>query len=138
MSAKDSGAFAHPVAAVRLDKWLWAARFFKTRTLARQAIDAGHVRYRGERAKASKEVAVGAIVAVRQGFDELHVEVRGVSDRRGAAPVARLLYSETLPSRERRERAAEERRAANDLVSEARPTKQQRRLIHRFKRSLAR
>lgn len=121
---------------VRLDKWLWAARFFKTRALAKQAIEAGHVRYQGERAKVAKEVALGAEIGVRQGYDEWQVVVRGLSDHRGPAPVARLLYEETAASHERREREAIERRAANTVVSHERPTKQQRRLIHRFKRGL--
>ncbi|GAC1627481.1 MAG: S4 domain-containing protein [Nevskia sp.] len=127
---------ARPVEDVRLDKWLWAARFFKTRSLAKEAIEAGHVRYEGDRAKVAKVVLVGAILDIRQGFDALQVEVRALSDRRGPAPVARLLYRETEASIERRAREAEERKAANVVVSHERPTKQQRRLIHRFKRSL--
>jgi len=121
---------------VRLDKWLWAARFYKTRTIAKTEIEAGHVRYGGERTKPSKVVIVGATLTIRQGHDQLEIEVLGLSDRRGPAPQARLLYRETDVSRKRRESAAEDRRAANNLVSDERPTKQQRRLIHRFKRSL--
>ena len=76
--------------AVRLDKWLWAARFFKTRSLAKQAIENGHVRYGGERCKVSKEVALGARLLIRQGWDEIEVTVRGLSAVRGGAPQARL------------------------------------------------
>lgn len=126
----------HPIDDVRLDKWLWAARFFKTRTIAKQEIEAGHVRYDGERAKVAKLVAIGAVLDIKQGFDAIQVEVLGLSDHRGPAPVARRLYRETDASLARRAREAEERRAASGLVSPERPSKQQRRLIHRFKRSL--
>lgn len=121
--------------AVRLDLWLWAARFFRTRSLAKQAIEAGHVRYAGERAKVSKAVAVGATLTVRQGWDELEVVVLGVSDVRGGAPQARLLYEETAASRDRRATQALQRNASRIDMPE-RPTKKQRRAIHRFKRSL--
>jgi ribosome-associated heat shock protein Hsp15 len=122
---------------VRLDKWLWAARFFKTRSLAKQAIESGKVKYNGERAKVSKTVAIGAQLQVRQGWDEVEVTVRGLSAHRGGAPQARLLYEETPASVTRRAHEAEQRRAASQLVSDERPTKKQRRLIHRFKRSLS-
>jgi ribosome-associated heat shock protein Hsp15 len=120
---------------VRLDKWLWAARFFKTRSLAKQAIEGGKVHYRGERCKVSREVEVGALLQIRQGWDEIEVEVRGLSEQRGPAPQARLLYEETPAGRERREKAAAERRAlaAGQPVSPERPNKKQRRLIHRFR-----
>lgn len=125
-------------AGVRLDKWLWAARFFKTRSLAKQAIEGGKVHYNGARTKVSKEVEIGARLRIRQGWDELEVEVVALSDQRGGAPQARLLYTETQESRERRERAAAERRAtaASQPASPARPNKKQRRLIHRFKQEL--
>jgi len=122
---------------VRLDKWLWAARFFKTRSLAKEAIEAGHVRYEGDRAKVAKVVAVGAVLDIKQGFDAIQVEVLDLSDQRGPAPIARRLYRETEASAARRAREADERRAASGLVSHDRPSKQQRRLIHRFKRSLS-
>jgi ribosome-associated heat shock protein Hsp15 len=126
----DKPETAHPV---RLDLWLWAARFHKTRSLAKQAIEAGHVRYGGERVKPSKSVALGACLRVRQGWDEWEIEVRGLSDQRRGAPEARRLYEETAASRERRERAALERRLAHQATPEGRPTKQQRRAIQRFK-----
>ena len=125
-----------PVDGIRLDKWLWAARFFKTRTLAKEAIEAGHVRYEGERSKVAKTVTIGAILDIKQGFDAVQVRVLDLSDRRGAATVARKLYEETPASIARRQAAAEERRLADKLISVDRPSKQQRRLIHRFKRSL--
>lgn len=121
---------------VRLDKWLWAARMFKTRSLAKEAIDAGHVKYGGDRTRASRDVAIGAVLLVRQGYDDMELVVDGLSDKRTAAPLARTLYTETQESRERRERNAGERRATNNaVISDVRPTKQQRRQIHRFKRN---
>lgn len=139
--AEDAGLdeeLVHPhlVDEVRLDKWLWAARFFKTRMLAKEAIESGHVRYEGERAKVAKDVAIGAILDIKQGFDAIQVEVLALSDHRGGAPLARLLYRETEASIARRAKEAEQRKAATGLVSHERPSKQQRRLIHRFKRSL--
>lgn len=122
---------------VRLDKWLWAARFYKTRSLAKEAIEGGKVRYDGDHSKVGREVKIGALIRVRQGYDELEVQVLALSDQRGAAPQARLLYEETPTSKEQRERAALERRGANALVSHERPSKQQRRMIHRFKRQLS-
>lgn len=121
---------------VRLDKWLWAARFFRTRSLAKQAIESGHVRYEGERTKVSREVAPGARLNIRQGWDEVEVVVRGLSAVRGGAPVARTLYEETAASRERRERAVLERQLAHDAVSPERPNKKQRRDLQRFRRGL--
>lgn len=121
---------------VRLDKWLWAARLFKTRALAKAEIEAGHVRCGGERTRASHEVGIGNVLRVRQGHDDMELVVAGLSDKRTAAPLARTLYAETDDSREKRERDAAERRMANQTISDARPTKRQRRLIHRFKRDL--
>lgn len=122
---------------VRLDKWLWAARFFKTRGLAKDAIEGGKVRYEGEHCKVGREVKIGALIRVRQGYDDVELRVLALSDQRGPAPQARLLYEETPASQEQRERSAIERRAANTLVSHERPSKQQRRMIHRFKRQLS-
>lgn len=122
---------------VRLDKWLWAARFFKTRSLAKQAIEGGKVRYAGQRCKVSKELEPGALLSIRQGWDEIEVEVLALSEQRRGAPEARQLYAETATSRERRERATAQRRALRGTGAPAeRPDKKQRRLIHRFKRDL--
>jgi ribosome-associated heat shock protein Hsp15 len=125
-------------AKVRLDKWLWAARFFKTRSLAKQAIDGGKVHYNEQRTKVSKEVEIGALLSIRQGFDELEIEVIALSDQRGGAPQARLLYAETAASVQRREKAAAERKAlANSAPNTPdRPDKKQRRMLHRFKQEL--
>jgi ribosome-associated heat shock protein Hsp15 len=120
---------------VRLDKWLWAARFFKTRGLAKAAIERGKVQIGGERCKVSREVEAGMTLQIRQGQDEFEVVVQAVSEQRGPAPQARLLYNETEASRVRREKAAAERKAlaASQPTSPERPTKKQRRQIYRFR-----
>jgi ribosome-associated heat shock protein Hsp15 len=118
---------------VRLDKWLWAARFFRTRSLAKQAVENGKVLYNGERPKVSRVVQIGASLRVAQGHDRVEIRVLGLSDRRGGAPEARLLYEETAQSVEQRAVAAAQRRA-NAPVSTERPSKKERRLISRFKR----
>ena len=121
---------------VRLDKWLWAARFYKTRSIAKQAIEGGKVHYNGARCKVSKEVELGALLTLRTGWDEREVEVLALSDQRRGAPEAVLLYRETDDSIARRERRAAERKAlgpAAGIISNERPTKKQRRQIHRFR-----
>lgn len=120
---------------MRLDKWLWAARFFKTRALAKAAVEGGKVHYNGARAKPGRAVEVGALLRLRQRFDELTVEVLALSDRRGPAPVARELYQETEDSRMQRERNAELRRQSRlaRVVPEQKPTKKQRRDLQRLK-----
>lgn len=118
----------------RLDKWLWAARFFKTRALAKAAIEGGKVHYAGERSKPSKEPKVGDELQIRQGNEQRTVVIRAIAMQRRGAPEAQLLYEETPDSISRRETAAAERKAAGPgLLSEHRPTKKQRRQIHRFK-----
>ncbi|RCV91800.1 ribosome-associated heat shock protein Hsp15 [Billgrantia montanilacus] len=121
---------------VRLDKWLWAARFFKTRALAKKAIEGGKVHYNGARAKTSKSVEVGALVRVPQGWDYWEVEVVALSDQRRGASEARELYRETPESEARRLREAEGRRLTNQAMQHPlrRPDKKQRRDIHRFQR----
>jgi ribosome-associated heat shock protein Hsp15 len=121
---------------VRLDKWLWAARFFRTRSLARAAIEGGKVWYEGARPKVSKEVQVGATLRVRQGFDEKTVRVLALSEERRGAPEAALLYEETADSLAGREALAEQRRAerAGAPVHAGRPDKRERRQIHQFKK----
>ena len=120
---------------VRIDKWLWAARFFKTRSLAKAAIEGGKVRVDGQRAKPSKEIEVGAELCVRQGWEEKTLVVTGISDQRRGAPEAALLYRETETSRVRREQQAAERRAARTAVRypEQRPSKKQRRDLLRLR-----
>ncbi len=119
---------------VRLDKWLWAARFFKTRAKAKEAIDGGKVHLNGQRSKPSKEVAVGDTLKITQGFDEKIVLVNALSEQRRAAPIAQTLYQETSESEKKRALMAEQRRAAGQhIMSEGRPSKKDRRQIHRFK-----
>ncbi|MFT7492191.1 MAG: ribosome-associated heat shock protein Hsp15 [Pseudohongiellaceae bacterium] len=121
---------------VRLDKWLWAARFFKTRSLAKQAIEGGKVQCDGQRVKASKEIMTDTIVNIRQGWDTKEVVVTQLSDQRRGAPEAALLFEETPASIEQRKVSAEQRRvlqSASGLQTEGRPNKKQRRQIHRFR-----
>lgn len=122
-------------AEVRLDKWLWAARFFKTRALAKQAIEGGKIHYNGSKGKSSRNVEIGALLQIRQGFDEKTVEVLALSDQRRGAPEAQLLYQETEESQEKRELHAEQRRAIKgaDMAGEGRPNKRDRRRIQEFK-----
>ncbi len=120
--------------AVRLDKWLWAARFFRSRSLAREAIESGQVRYQGERSKVGRTLTPGATLQIRQGRDEIEVTVLALSTVRGGAPQARMLYQETERSRQLREQRALQRQLANDLISPERPDKQQRRALQRLKR----
>lgn len=124
------------MSSVRLDKWLWAARFFKTRGLAKKAIEGGKVHYNGARAKTSKLVDVGALIRVPQGWDVMEVEVLALSDQRRGAPEARSLYQETTDSQERRTREAENRRLANQAMQHPlkRPDSRDRRQIKRFMR----
>ncbi|WP_444883081.1 RNA-binding S4 domain-containing protein [Microbulbifer sp. PSTR4-B] len=119
---------------VRIDKWLWAARFFKTRSIAKQAIEGGKVHADGHRVKASKDLTVGALLSIRQGWDLIEVEVIALSDQRRGADIARTLYRETEDSIARREKERTERQAANAGIQRERPNKKQRRQIHRFLR----
>ena len=119
----------------RLDKWLWAARFFKTRALAKVAIEGGKVHIDGHRAKPSKEITVGTVLDIRQGWDEKTVLVEQLSTQRRGADDAARLYTETEQSRVRREQQALQRKVAQQGIrfSDERPSKKQRRQIHRFK-----
>jgi ribosome-associated heat shock protein Hsp15 len=123
---------------VRVDKWLWAARFFKTRGLATEAVLGGHVHLNGARVKPAKDVRVGDTLQIRIGITEWLVDVRGVADRRGPASVAQTLYEERDESREARERAALQRRAAPPPLGAdlgGRPTKQDRRRLDALRRA---
>ncbi len=95
---------------LRLDKWLWACRFYKTRSLAKDMIDGGKVQYNGQRCKASKTVEIGATIRLTQGSDEKIVIVRGLSEQRLAAPLAQKLYEETAESQQVRAERAELRK----------------------------
>lgn len=120
---------------VRIDKWLWAARFFKTRNLAKQAIEGGKVHIDGQRVKASKDLTVGALMRVRQGWDEKEVRVLALSDQRRGAEQAASLYEETPESITRRAESAAQRKLAGAMHGQrdGRPNKKQRRQIHQFK-----
>jgi len=122
---------------VRLDKWLWAARFFKTRALASEAVTAGHVEVGGARAKPARAVKVGDELTIRKGVQVFVVHVRELSERRGPATVAQQLYEETDEGRRRREAAAEQHRMAALLAPapQRRPDKRDRRRIMRFNRT---
>jgi ribosome-associated heat shock protein Hsp15 len=120
---------------VRLDRWLWAARFFKSRSQAKDAIDGGRVRVDGDRAKPSREVAVGARLSVPRGLDVADIVVIALAERRGSAADAALLYAETDASLARREANAASRRltGAAFIAPAARPSKRDRRALTRLK-----
>jgi ribosome-associated heat shock protein Hsp15 len=125
----------------RLDKWLWAARFFKTRSLASEEIGRGRVQVNGQVAKASREVRVADLIEFRQGNLPRTVRVRGLSQVRGPAPVAQALYEETADSLALRERIAEQRRLAPEpaaTLEQGRPTKRDRRQLVEWDRWSAR
>jgi len=121
---------------VRMDKWLWAARFFKTRTLARRACDIGRIECNGQRAKAAREVRAGDLLQVKNDSGDFQVEVLVPSEMRGPAAVAQTLYRETGASRELRLKLAEERQAMPDSGAwrEGKPSKRDRREIDRLRR----
>ncbi len=120
------------VQTMRIDKWLWAARFFKTRSIAKEAIEGGKVHFDGSRVKVSKEVRVGMQLTIRQGFDEKTVVIKALSAVRGGAPQAQLLYDETVESVAKRDFYSSQRKLANLARPEQRPNKRDRRQIHRF------
>ncbi len=115
---------------LRIDKWLWAARFYKTRSLATEEIDKGRVRINDLEVKPAKEVKVGDTVLLRQGAVTRTLRVLGISDKRGGAPQAQLLYEETQASRDLREQHAEQQRLEpGNSLEHGRPTKRDRRSI---------
>ena len=121
---------------VRLDKWLWAARFFKTRAKAKDAIDGGKVECEGVRAKPAKEITVGVELRIRQGFDLKVVHVTALSSQRRGAAEAAELYEETPESIEKREREAERRRAQRTMfeLPDQRPDRRDRRTLEKLKK----
>lgn len=121
--------------ATRLDKWLWAARFYKTRAIAKQMIDGGKVFYNGQRTKSGKAVNIGDIIKVRQGYEEKEVEVTALAERRQDATFAATLYQELDESIKRRENNAIARKQGILLspASDSKPDKKQRRQIRQFK-----
>ena len=125
---------------VRIDKWLWAARFFKTRTEASDAVAGGRVHVNGARVKPSKEIAVGDMIEITLHYSKRTVHVTGLAERRASARVAATLYEETPESIRERERAAVERRFARPIGADLgeRPTKRDRRLLEALRRGKSR
>ncbi|MXR69551.1 ribosome-associated heat shock protein Hsp15 [Shewanella sp. JBTF-M18] len=122
---------------VRLDKWLWAARFYKTRAIAKEMINGGKVHYNGQRTKSSKLAEVDAVIRLRQGYDEKEIVIKKLSEQRQKAVVAQTLYEETPESIAKRETYAEARRlnVLNNPAPDTKPDKKQRRQLIRFKES---
>jgi ribosome-associated heat shock protein Hsp15 len=123
---------------VRMDKWLWAARFFKTRSLAARACELGRIESNGQPAKASREVCAGDRLRVKNDNGNIQIEVLIVSEMRGPAAVAQTLYRETETSRELRLKAAEQRKAMQNFDGwrEGKPTKRNRRELDRLRRRM--
>ena len=121
--------------AVRIDRWLWAARFFKTRTLAAKACELGRISFNGQPAKPAREVRIGDLLRVKNDSGEYQVEVLQLSETRGPAAVALTLYRETDASRELRQKLAEERKAMPhfEAAREGKPSKRDRREIDRVR-----
>lgn len=119
---------------VRIDKWLWAARFFKTRALAAEAVNGGRVHLNGQRIKASRAVRVNDSYEIQRGFERISIIVTALASRRGSASVAQTLYSETDDSIARREKEAEQRKLARQQrpVMDHRPSKRERRQLRSF------
>lgn len=128
-----SSAQSKPETTVRIDKWLWAARFYRTRTTAKDAIDGGKVHFQGERVKVSKDVRIGMEFTIRQGFEEKTVVVTALSVIRGNATAAHLLYEETPASIAKRELFQAARKLSNLARPDHRPNKHERQQLQRFK-----
>jgi ribosome-associated heat shock protein Hsp15 len=123
--------------AVRLDKWLWAARFYKTRSLCKEAIDGGKVSYNGSKGKASRNVEVGALIGIRAGWDEKVLTIIAISGQRRGAPEAQLLYEETAESIKKREkRALENKSFGGRIMTDHKPNKKERRDIKQLKHDI--
>jgi len=120
---------------MRIDKWLWAARFFKTRSLAARACELGRIESAGQPARPAREVRPGDMLRIRNDSGDFHIEVLLLSEMRGPAPLAQTLYRETEASKESRMKLAEERKAMPhfEAARDGKPSKRDRRLIHRFR-----
>ena len=118
---------------IRIDKWLWAARFFKTRSLATDAVERGRVRLNGDRCKPARSIRSGDLLDIDNGSTEWQVRVVALSDQRGPAPVAQALYAETEDGVRQREKRAEQRKVFSEPgeAIRGRPTKRDRRMIDR-------
>ena len=121
---------------LRVDKWLWAARFYKTRSIAKTAIEGGKVHLDGKRVKVSREISIGERLTIKQGWDEKEVVVRVLSDQRGPAPIAQTLYEETSESVARREREAQARKAAGGAIARPiqKPGKHERKALEKLRK----
>ena len=121
---------------IRVDKWLWAARFYKTRSIAKAAIEGGKVHLDGQRVKVSREITIGERLAIKQGWEEKEVIVKSLSDQRGPAPVAQMLYEETPESTQRREREAQARKAAGGAMARPvqKPGKHERKALEKLRK----
>ena len=120
---------------MRIDKWLWAARFFKTRSLAARGCELGHLASAGQTDKRAREVRPGDMLRIRNDSGDFHIEVLLLSEMRGPAPLAQSLYRETEASKESRMKLTEERKAMPHFEGsrDGKPSKRDRRLIHRFR-----
>jgi len=122
---------------VRIDKWLWAARFFKTRSLAKQAIEGGKVRIAGQRVKASRDIGVGEVLQIRASWDEREIKVLELSEKRGPASIAVTLYQESQASLDKRKQRTLERRSlATNAHPDHKPNSRERRHLQRAKRAI--
>ena len=121
---------------LRVDKWLWAARFYKTRSIAKAAIEGGKVHLDGQRVKVSREITIGERLAIKQGWEEKEVIVKSLSDQRGPASIAQRLYEETPESTQRREREAQARKAAGGAMvrSVQKPGKHERKALEKLRK----
>jgi ribosome-associated heat shock protein Hsp15 len=121
---------------LRVDKWLWAARFYKTRSIAKAAIEGGKVHLDGQRVKVSREITIGERLAIKQGWEEKEVIVKSLSDQRGPAAVAQMLYEETPESAQRREREAQARKAAGGAMARPvqKPGKHERKALEKLRK----
>lgn len=121
---------------LRVDKWLWAARFYKTRSIAKAAIEGGKVHLDGQRVKVSREITIGERLAIKQGWEEKEVIVKSLSDQRGPAPIAQMLYEETPESAQRREREAHARKAAGGAMARPvqKPGKHERKALEKLRK----
>lgn len=120
---------------IRLDKWLWAARFYKTRAIAKEMINGGKVHYNGQRAKSSRNAEIGAVLKIRQGYDDKEIIIKKLSQLRQSGAIAQELYEETATSLAKRAINAEQRRLnmLNNPIPDQKPDKKQRRQLMRFK-----
>lgn len=120
---------------IRLDKWLWAARFYKTRAIAKEMINGGKVHYNGQRAKSSRNAEIGAVLKIRQGYDDKEIVIKKLSPLRQSGAIAQELYEETATSLAKRAINAEQRRLhmLNNPIPDQKPDKKQRRQLMRFK-----